>query len=149
MVGDCLIHGPGRFQGEVAGGFGHCAGLPRPDPTRAEQRPQAGVAVAQVERVGHLERRRRGGGVLQQAELGGGELGHLRGPRTSVGTEPVPTPPVGGDGTVQVGPVGGEQHQPGLTLDHRLVAGRDQGGGLAGVHHHLGIEHVFDTTNTH
>ena len=108
------------------------------------------MAVAQVQRISHLECGGGGGGVLQQAELGGGELRHVGGTGAAVGAEPVPTPPTrGGDGAVEVGPVNGEQHEPSLVLDHRGMAGRDQVCGLGGVHRRRGIEHVIDTTEGH
>lgn len=103
--------------------------------------------MSEVQRIGSVIGGRGRGGVLQQAELGGGELRYLGSAGTTVGAEPFPTGPArGGDHAVQVGPERSEQHQSGLVFDHRMTAGCHEGRGLAGIHRQVGIEHVFDTT---
>lgn len=90
-LGECERAGPGEagnrrgehgvqllglLDAEGMGQPGELAGLPGPDPTDADQLPEPGVAVAQVERVGDQQRGRRVRAAEQRAELDGEELRH-------------------------------------------------------------------------
>ncbi|MCW2804571.1 MAG: hypothetical protein JWN06_2788 [Propionibacteriaceae bacterium] len=109
--------------------------------------------MAEVERVGHLSGRGGGAGVLQGAQLGGGELLHRRRPhpadpaallhpRTHTGPGAAR---IGQVDTVQVGPARGQHQQRGLRLHLGAVAVGDQrrDGTTRQPSQPLQIEHTF------
>ena len=143
--------------GQLSGGVGDLAADPRFHFPGLDPGPQTGQPVPQVQ-CGRDQRVCGVGGDAEHgAELGGGELGHLRGAGTAepdqpftAGQRPAARLRRRGDHGVQVGPMSG-----GVELGHLggvqgSIGGSRIGQGGVGVHpvqilpH---IEHVFDHTS--
>ena len=139
-LGDLGVDVAGLVVAELAGLRTHVAGVGGADLTGLDPGPELWVAVVQVQGVGHQLRCGVGGASDPRAELGGGELGDLRGAFAAELSGPLAAGPVGVSGAEPVGvagdgPLVGDLEQVGLGFADGL-------GALAGVGEEVVLAHL-------
>ena len=149
-----------RLVREGPGRLGDFAGLPGSDAARADPRPQLGQPVAEVEGVADDQPSSHRTQALQDAELRGAVLGHLRRAVTAELAGPLDQRLIvraGRVDVVNVSPGAGQLQHHRFALEKLDVIDRDPRGQLRrGEQIQLttrgagfGIDHAFDSRPTH